>query len=44
MYYFAAVGLLAVLSWVYQNFILDRGQPILFDDRPEPVMVSLETE
>ncbi len=44
IYYFAAVGLLAGLSWIYQNFILDRGQPILFDDRPEPVMVGLETE
>jgi hypothetical protein len=44
MYYFATVGLLTGLSWVFQNRLIDQGQPILFDDRPEPVMVGLETE
>jgi hypothetical protein len=42
--YFAGVGLLLALGWVYQNLVADRGRTILFEDRPEPVMIGLETE
>jgi hypothetical protein len=42
--YFVGVGLLLAIAWVYQNLIADRGRPVLFEDRPEPVMVGLESE
>jgi hypothetical protein len=42
--YFVGIGLVLAPAWVYQNLIADRGRPILFEDRPEPVMIGLDTE
>jgi hypothetical protein len=42
--YFVGAGALLAAAWIYQNLMVDRGQPVLYEDRPEPVMIILDAE
>jgi hypothetical protein len=41
--YFISLGVVLVAIRVYENFYVYRRQPILYEDKPEPVMISLES-
>jgi hypothetical protein len=41
--YFIILGLGFAAVRVYENLLIYRTQPILYEDRPEPVMISLES-